>query len=168
MNAQDIHLLFDYNYWANRRISEMAAHLTPEQFAAPSGYGLASVRGTLTHLLDAERSWRLLLQSNTFDVDLNENEFPTIESLTARWSEEEQAMRAYLASLTDDDMTGIVRYTPEPGVNRERVLWHCLVHVVNHGTQHRSEAAALLTGCGQSPDDLDFTWFLLQRGLSSW
>jgi uncharacterized damage-inducible protein DinB len=43
------------------------------------------------------------------------------------------------------------------------VLWHCLVHVVNHGTQHRSEAALLLTNDGQSPGDLDFTLFLNSR-----
>ena len=43
---------------------------------------------------------------------------------------------------------------------RDRILWHCLYHVVNHGTQHRSEAAALLTDYGSSPGDLDFTLFL--------
>ena len=69
-------------------------------------------------------------------------------------------MRDYLAQLTDDDMTDYVRYTTDEGNKRERLLWHCLLHVVNHGTQHRSEAAALLTDYGHSPGDLDFTVFL--------
>lgn len=32
-----------------------------------------------------------------------------------------------------------------------------------YGTQHRSEAAAILTGYGCSPGDLDFTLFLNER-----
>ena len=69
-------------------------------------------------------------------------------------------MRAYLASLCDEDMESHLRYTTDTGIERDRILWHCLVHVANHGTQHRSEAAALLTEYGQSPGELDFTVFL--------
>lgn len=37
------------------------------------------------------------------------------------------------------------------------------LHVANHGTQHRSEAAAILTGYDYSPSSLDFTAFLNEQ-----
>jgi uncharacterized damage-inducible protein DinB len=69
-------------------------------------------------------------------------------------------MQAYLASLRDEDLESHLRYTTDTGIQRDRILWHCLLHVVNHGTQHRSEAAGLLTEYAHSPGDLDFTVFL--------
>jgi uncharacterized damage-inducible protein DinB len=167
VNIGDIQMLYDYNYWANRRIVAASGHVSPEQFLAPTAQSFGSLRSTLVHALDAERAWRMLLQHQTlaFFDDLEEDAFPTVDVLEQRWNEEERAMRDYFAGLSDADMTGYVRYTTPEGAKRERLLWHCLVHVVNHGTQHRSEAAVILTGYGSSPGDLDFTVFLNeQRG----
>jgi uncharacterized damage-inducible protein DinB len=163
MNIQDMLILYEYNYWANRRILAASANATQEQLLAPAAYDLGSLRRTLLHTLDTEYGWRMLCQHQTFTPDLAEAEFPTLDALERRWREEELSMRDYLAGLSDDDLAGLVRYTLDSGERRERVLWHCLLHVVNHGTQHRSEAAAILTGHGHSPGDLDFTVFLSQQ-----
>ena len=171
MNIQDIHLLYEYNYWANKRILDASAKVSQEQFVASGSFPYGGLRGTLLHILDTEWSWRYLLQSVGFSTELKEfdpalwpelkeDDFPTLAPLVERWREEETEMRAYLASLRDEDMENPVRYKVGDGPKRDRILWHCLLHVVNHGTQHRGEAAALLTEYGHSPGDLDFTVFL--------
>ena len=166
MFLQDIRDIYEYNYWANHRILTIAEKVTQGQFVAPSSHSFSSLQGTLVHLLDAEWHWRLLLQKGEVWVesDLEPVNFPTVDSLERRWAEEEQAMWAYIDSLTDTDLAGIIRYEVDGGrIVRERLLWHCLYHVVNHGMQHRSEAANLLTIYGQSPGDIDFTMFLNER-----
>ena len=165
MKTSDILSLFDYHYWATGRILAAAAPLSEEQFLEPVGHGQDSPRTILAHCIDAEYGWRTLWQTGTVDgfETVTEDQFPTVAVLSQRWAQEEQATRVYLAGLSDDDLTGYVRYTAHGGVKRERLLWHCLWHLVNHGTQHRSEAAAILTGYGFSPGDLDFTMFLNER-----
>ena len=52
----------------------------------------------------------------------SETEFPTVEALRARWREEEQAMRAYLASLADDKLQQFIKYKTTRGVPFDNVL----------------------------------------------
>jgi uncharacterized damage-inducible protein DinB len=164
MKLAEIKTLYEYNYWANHKLLTAAAGVTNDQFIASGSFPFGGLRGTLVHILDAEYGWGLLLQHGKFQTEeLKEFDFPGLPELEKRWQSEERLMRAYLASLDDNALEGIIRYTADSGAKRERVLWHCLFHVVNHGTQHRSEAAAILTELGQSPGDVDFTVFLNER-----
>ena len=63
-------------------------------------------------------------------------------------------MDAFLAARDDAWLTGDDEGVPFTGM---------LQHVVNHGTQHRSEAAAILTQAGRSPGELDLITFLEER-----
>ena len=165
MNVRDILTLYDYNYWATSRILTASAQVSPEQFMVPTAHSFGSLRGTLVHILDTECGWRILCQRQTttsFDA-ITEDNFPTLDRLEQRWNEEERLMRNYLSSLSEEDLVGYLRYTTDEGDKRERVLWHCLLHVVNHGTHHRSEAAAILTEYSHSPGELDFTVFLNEQ-----
>lgn len=164
MNVSDILLLYEYNYWANRQIRAAAKKVTEAQFLAPAEFPYGGLRGTMTHILEAEWGWRVRFEGQGHPAEeLLETAFPTLESLETRWSEDEKSMRAYLSTLHDEDLDKDLTYPIDEGKTRTRTLWHCLVHVVNHGTQHRSEAAVLLTRYGQSPGDLDFTIFLSQH-----
>lgn len=112
-----------------------AARLNQEQLLSPTDHSFGSLRSTLVHIYEAAYGWRMLCQHNTRTEDIDPLLFFTLDVLEQPWHAEELAMRAYLASL--------VRYTTGSGQKRQRLLWHCLFHVVNHGTQHRSVAAAI-------------------------
>ena len=72
------------------------------------------------------------------------------EELAAAWEAEWAILDIYLAGLTEEEMDRDLDGTP---------MWQTMAHLVNHGTQHRSEAAAILTGFGRSPGDLDLIDF---------
>jgi uncharacterized damage-inducible protein DinB len=156
MQTSDVVTLFDYNYWATERILEAAGRLSPAQYIAPAGLSHGSIRGALVHCLSAERTWRIRCQERQSPTtSLAEADFPTLEALRALWGEEEAAMRGYVAGLSEADLAGDIDYANTKGEPFRAPLWGILSHVVNHGTQCRSEAAVALTAAGASPGDLD-------------
>ncbi len=172
MKIDEIKLLYDYNDWADARILAACARVSPEQYAAPASYGRGGLRATMVHILDNLWQQRITLQGYyqepladeaAYDAtELHEDAFPTLAVLRERWRVEQQEMRAYLDRLTEETLNGTIRYVI-PGAIRERVVWHILLEVIIHATQHRSEAAALLTSYGQSPGDFDFLPFPDER-----
>ena len=159
MNKQDILTLYKYNQWANGKILGAAANVTQEQFVADAPFPHGGLRSTLVHTLFAEWIWRNRWEGNSPTSRLKPDEFPTVESLRARWMEEQTSLMAFVESLTDEKLTATLPYKNTKGVPFEQVLWKMMAHVVNHGTQHRAEAAAMLTAYGCSPGDVDMIYF---------
>ena len=160
MNKQDIQLLYKYNSWANKRILNAAALANEEEFLAPAPYPHGGLRSTLTHTLFAEWIWRTRWQGESPTQRINPAEFPTFDSLRVRWLKEEIALKAFMDKLTDEKLNAAFQYKNTRGDQMENILWQAMVHVVNHGTQHRGEAAAMLTEFNHSPGDTDFIVFL--------
>ena len=160
MNKQDILTLYKYNQWANAKILNAAANLSQEQFLADAPYPHGGLRGTLTHTLFAEWVWRNRWQGNSPTFRIRPEEFLTFEALRTRWMEEEKSLMEFVDSLTDEKLNQIIQYKNTKGLPFEQTLWKMMAHVVNHGTQHRAEAAALLTEFGCSPGDVDMIYFL--------
>ena len=163
MNKADILMLYRYNQWSTCKILDAAAHVTEEQFLAPADFPHGGLRGTLVHTLFAEWIWRNRWQGTSPTHRLKPEEFPTFDSLWSRWAEEEKLLMTFVNDLTDQQLNRVVSYKTTDGSPKQRVLWQMMAHVVNHGTQHKAEAAALLTGFGHSPGDLDMIYFLIEN-----
>lgn len=174
MKIDEIKLLYDYNDWVDARILAACARVSPEQYAAPTtvGTGHKGLRATMVHMLDSMWQSQITLQGYykepladeaAYDAtELHEDAFPTLTALQERWMTEQQEMWAYIDTLTEETLNGMIRYVI-PGFVREHVVWQFLLDAIIHATQHRSEAATLLTGYGQSPGDFEFTMFLTER-----
>ena len=67
---------------------------------------------------------------------------------------------SFVEGLADEKLESRFKYKSTDGEPHERILWQVMAHMVNHGTQHRTEAAAMLTDLGHSPGDIDLIVFL--------
>ena len=160
MNKQDILILYKYNAWSNAKILDASSNITQEQFLAPAPFPHGSLRGTLVHALFGEWVWRQRWEGIPNNPKWKAEEFPTFESIRARWADEETRLMQFVADLTDERLYSIIKYISTEGVPHERVVWETMAHLVNHGTQHKTEAAAILTGIGHSPGDIDLIVYL--------
>lgn len=158
MRVTDVRALFDYNAWANDRILTAAAALTDEQFVAPARFPGASLRGCLMHILSALRFHLASWGGVPLHEGLTAGDFPDVASLATRWAQEEAALRTFLDTLTDADLDRPRSLVfAEDGFRITAPLWQLLIHNINHATQHRSDAAQMLTDLGHSPGDLDLS-----------
>ena len=157
--ADWIRKLYAYNEWANGRVLAAASGLGDAELREDRP-GMASVADTLRHIASAQHGW-WCFWTDTKRVHLPEA--PTEGAMDAvsgwlRASHEE--LQAFAESLDDSALKREYPDTADDGQPVKFRLWEMMLHVVNHGTQHRSEAAAVLTVLGHSPGDLDFCDFV--------
>jgi uncharacterized damage-inducible protein DinB len=169
MNKGDIELLIEWNFWATKKILDKAAKLSNEQFVAlqPAGFSAGSLRGTLVHAMSAEWVWRMRFQHGVSpSAFLSEREFPNLSALILRWATEEDRLREYVTGLAEDQLNTAVKYKNLAGAERAHTIGHALTHLVIHGQQHRTECAAMLTTLDQSPGDIDFIYYLIEKNIA--
>ncbi len=146
MQVDEVRWLFGYDRWATRRVLAVLDGADEAVWTRPDVVVERGLAGILVHHLGASQRWRHGFQDTGESPEPEREPLPTIAELRERWEAEWAAVDAWLPTVTER----FVGYVHE-GVT----VWQMLVHVVNHGTQHRAEAAALLTAEGRSPGDLD-------------
>jgi uncharacterized damage-inducible protein DinB len=143
-----------FHAFANERIIASAAALTDEEFrgSAPLDHGTAF--DTLRHLVDVDWSWREFCTGNDVGQTYaweHGYALDDLEGIRAFSVEEDARLRAYVAGIDDAALAEPLALDETTSVPR----WLIVAHIVNHGTQHRSELARYMTDLGHSPGELD-------------
>jgi uncharacterized damage-inducible protein DinB len=166
MNVEDFHTLYNYNSWANRRVLEACAPLSAEQFTRNNGSSFPSVRDTLAHICGAEWIWLERWNGGTPTAIPAAADYPDFETLKRRWTEIEENLLAYIASLGPDDVNRVIQFKTLSGTPFSQPLGQCLQHVANHSTYHRGQVTTMLRQLGAKPAPTDLIFFYRERATA--
>ena len=157
MNANAFRHFYDYHFAENRKIWDTyITSLSQEQFTQPTDYSSGSVRNQIVHLMSADDSWFSGLRGVEIPEPLDPANFDDRKIIRAQWDNIEQNMRDYLAKLRDD----MLFEKPLDGEDKDLILWQVLLHVANHGTDHRAQLLRLLNDLGVKTTSQDYIFYV--------
>ena len=154
--------LYDYGAWATERVLAKAARLQPPQLTERLSKGAEPILPTFAHLVGADIRWLARWRGEPLPA-LTVADFPTLDVVRQRYEPLHRARRAYIESLDDAALRAPIQWVRTTGATETLPRWQAMLHCANHGTQHRSEIAAMLSDLGQSPGDLDLALYALER-----
>lgn len=159
MILADVERLLRFNEWANARVFDAIAALTPEQATKDLGSSFPTVALTAAHMVAGEWIWlqRWLGVSNSKFPDWANSS--DIADLRRRLSEIEQERAQFIAGLTDADLLIPRAYKLMTGLEDQQPLDVMVTHVVNHATYHRGQIASFFRQLGLKPIGTDFITF---------
>jgi uncharacterized damage-inducible protein DinB len=171
-----------YNRWANGRVLEAMGGMTAEEIAAPAPVAFGTIRGALWHLIGAQMGWLRICSGQDTWSKVAVRDSGSAEGLAEILVASDALWKEFLASLGDEDVLApadlpidepfrqsvgldLLKWSDTHGHRPRRPMWQSVLHVVNHGTQHRAEIGIHLASLGRSPDDMDYGTFEEHRAI---
>jgi uncharacterized damage-inducible protein DinB len=159
MNADAFRHFYDYHFAENRKIWD--TYVTPlshEHFTQEVDYSYGSVRDQIIHLMSVDDAWFSELRGVEPSEPFTPANLDDRESIRAHWDRVERKMRDYLAELRDDMLFD--KPIEEPEEDKDLIVWQVLLHVVNHGTDHRAQLLRLLNDLGVKTTSQDYIFYV--------
>jgi len=158
MNADAFRHFYNYHFAENRKIwDEYVTPLSYEQFTQAIGYSHGSVRSQIVHLMNVDEAWFGGLQGIENSDSYTQADFDDRQLIRVYWDKVEQTMRGYLANLRDDML---FEKPFAEGEDKDLRLWQVLLHVGNHGTDHRAQLLRLLDDLGVQTKSQDYIFYV--------
>jgi uncharacterized damage-inducible protein DinB len=159
LNADAFRHLYDYHFEQNRSLWDgFIARLTDEEFSRPVDYSIGSPRNHVIHMMSVDRAWFSPLWGDPDSSHFAPDSFPDRAAIRAQWDAVEGQMRAFLAGLRDEQLEE--RPYPDDEEDNQLRLWQVLLHVANHGTDHRAQVLRVLHDFGYRTPPQDYIFYV--------
>ena len=169
MTIDDIHLLYEFDRWANNRVLQSVAALSAEEFTRDLGGSFRSVRDTLVHIVGCESAWLTCWKepspTSAFVTDIwarnstlfDPNAFPDLAAVQSKWAEVEREQVEFVNRVTSESLKRML-----PVLTSHISLTHLMQHLANHSTYHRGQVALMMRQLTAEPCATDFAMFMME------
>ena len=158
MTLSELKLLHAYNSWADNRIFEALAQLSPEQYTQDMKGSHGGIQSTLVHLVGAEKVWLERFQGDAQPF-LSEHTPGSLADLKGIWEKVGYDTATWLNSMNDKKLQEAFTMKNLKGETFTHVYWQAFQHVVNHSTYHRGQIITMLRQLGVKPPGTDLIMF---------
>ncbi|MDX2074971.1 MAG: DinB family protein [bacterium] len=159
MNADAFRHLYNYHFSENRKLWDaFVMPLSQEQFTQPIAYSIGSVRNHIVHLMAVDNAWFSGLRGVESPDWLKPEDFSDKQVIREYWDTVEKNMRDFLANLRDDQL--FTKPIADNEEDKDLIMWQVLIHVVNHGTDHRAQLLRLISDLGVKTAPQDYIFYV--------
>jgi uncharacterized damage-inducible protein DinB len=145
LNPNEIRKIFDYHFWAFERVWECISQISDEQFIEEIDYSTGSIRNIMVHVMRGNRNWISALQGIAIPGGVTFEDLETPAKTKAKWDEWQNEMLEYVNTLNQEHLEGTIDWELlSHGLKSTNRRWEILLHLANHGTDHRAQILAIL------------------------
>lgn len=150
--------LFKHNTMMNDRLVEVCRGLTDEQLASTVEGTYGTIEATLVHVAGGQHSYAARFFGRERPPRLAESPFPGFDALAAHFDEGNSLLEQAAAEANIDQY---IELDDDDSVTRWRMHRSLLLlQAINHGTEHRSQIATILSQVGVTAPEMDgWTFF---------
>jgi uncharacterized damage-inducible protein DinB len=156
ISLEMIKTFIGYHIAMTRRVWDSIDQITDEQFLADDVYSRGSIRNLMVHLASTDRRWLSGLNNGPDVGHLKFEDYPTRVAARELFETTARDFSNYIGAMTEEELDQKPREFAHPS-------WVVLLHLVNHGTDHRSTVLQKLTEFGAPTFDQDFIIWMWSR-----
>lgn len=159
LSVDIIKTFIEYHIDMTRRVWDSINQITEAQFLADDTYSRGSIRNLMVHLANTDSNWLAGLKNIPEEEDAPKRkyeDYPNRASVHAFSEGTAKDVADYVEALTEAELG-------ENPMDISNPRWQVLLHMINHGTDHRSTILQNLHEFGAPTFDQDFIMWAWSR-----
>nr|WP_186324894.1 DinB family protein [Paenibacillus bovis] len=149
--------LFEYHVWANKKLIKHLRSLPEEVFVNQVNSVFPTIAETFGHMLAVDEMCYLRLKG-VYLQQIGQKKLNTIEETENKLDDLYDDINHFFINIESVENTVVYKNTKGNQFNNK--VFEIVQHIVNHGTYHRGNIAAMIRQLGYEGTSTDYIFYL--------